>query len=143
MCTHPQRTVTVNACFWAQIDPKLTLVVATPHGLRLPKYIKVFFGSIFEKEVRPLPTAGTNLAPLLHLSLLIHTVHPARMDTGMGVPPPAPAAPPKLTTQAWQERLPRTAAAHGHRFRCRTPRRATPVPPATCAHPPAPGDHTG
>ncbi|PNH07358.1 hypothetical protein TSOC_006186, partial [Tetrabaena socialis] len=36
------------------MDPRMSLVVATPHGLRLPGFVRVFMESIFEHQVSSL-----------------------------------------------------------------------------------------
>ncbi|GFR47602.1 hypothetical protein Agub_g9337 [Astrephomene gubernaculifera] len=37
-----------------QVDPALSLVLATPHGLRLPKFARLFFEALYDKEVTSL-----------------------------------------------------------------------------------------
>ncbi|EFJ42611.1 hypothetical protein VOLCADRAFT_97259 [Volvox carteri f. nagariensis] len=37
-----------------RVDPRMTLVMATPHGLRLPPFVSLFFNALFEPQVTTL-----------------------------------------------------------------------------------------
>ena len=62
------------------VDPALSLVVATPHGMHMPRFATSFFSSVFEKQVGA-PPAPARAAPAQHFAC--GSVRTARRTEGI------------------------------------------------------------